>query len=125
MTGMLITGFRHQTALLKRWLGLLLVVFIFYGTTVEAAHRHGRILPAHNAAALAQSEPTSPTTSAKTGCGECLICQLHQNFSTTLLATRPIAPPFKTRVLLTSDVPPAVLLQIAGPTSGRAPPFIS
>src|SRR5215213_8306647 len=36
---------QHNAATLRRGLGLLLVVFIFYGTTVEAAHRHGRIPP--------------------------------------------------------------------------------
>ncbi len=43
VTGMLIRAFQNRSTALARWLGLLLVVFIFYGTTVEAAHRHGRV----------------------------------------------------------------------------------
>ena len=45
VTSMLMRAFQNQSANLKRGLGLLLLVFIFYGTTVEAAHRHGRVGP--------------------------------------------------------------------------------
>ena len=38
---MLMRAFQNQNADLKRGLGLLLLIFIVYGTTVEAAHRHG------------------------------------------------------------------------------------
>jgi hypothetical protein len=48
---MLMPAFQNQSAKLKRGLGLLLLVFIFYGTTVEAAHRHGRVVPRSNPAA--------------------------------------------------------------------------
>ena len=84
MTGMLT---------LKRWIGFALVVFILYGTTVEAAHRHGRILPTSGADSVANSEHTSSPASSKTSCGDCLICQLHQNFNTTLVVFRLVDPP--------------------------------
>jgi hypothetical protein len=36
--------FRKNNAACSRGLGLLLVLFVFYGTTIEAAHRHGLFL---------------------------------------------------------------------------------
>src|ERR1044072_2294416 len=91
---MLMTAFQNQTANLKRGLGLLLVIFIFYGTTVEAAHRHGRVGPPSNAAAsFDRTGTTGSTSTSQPGCSDCLICQLHQNFSATLTSVKPIAEP--------------------------------
>jgi hypothetical protein len=39
-----------------RWLSLFLVVFILYGTTVEAAHRHGRVLPSFSGGSFLTGE---------------------------------------------------------------------
>ena len=123
---MLTSAFQNNCANLKRGLGLLLVVLIFYGTTVEAAHRHGRILSAPNSAsALTDTEQTSTPLSSKNACSDCLICQLHQNFNTTLIAFRIADPPKQIRVNLTATLPLDVLSQITGPTAGRAPPAIS
>ncbi|HJS23403.1 MAG TPA: hypothetical protein VJ751_03470 [Pyrinomonadaceae bacterium] len=123
---MLTSAFQIHCATLKRGLGLLLVVFIFYGTTIEAAHRHGRILAAPSSAtALADTGQTSTPLANKTACSDCLICQLHQNFNTTLIAFRIADPPQQVRVNLTASLPLDVLAQITGPTAGRAPPAIS
>jgi hypothetical protein len=123
---MLISTFHNHCATLKRGLGLLLVVLIFYGTTVEAAHRHGRILPAPSSAtALTDFEQQSTPLAGKTACSDCLICQLHQNFNTTLIAFRVADPPHPVRVNVTTVLPLNVFSQITGPTSGRAPPAIS
>src|ERR1041384_5511766 len=123
---MLISAFQNHCATLKRGLGLLLVVFIFYGTTVEAAHRHGRILPAPNSStALTDFEQHSTPLASKTTCGDCLICQLQQNFSTTLIAFRVADPSHQVRVTSTIVLPLNVLSRITGSTSGRAPPAIS
>jgi len=123
---MLIGPLQNRRSAFERGLGLLLTVFILYGTTVEAAHRHGRILPSDSgAASLVQSEQTSTPVGGKTGCSDCLICQLHQNFSTTLIVFRLVDPPTHSRLQITTTIAPDVLSQIAGPTSGRAPPFIS
>src|SRR6185436_5572413 len=65
MTSMLMRAFQNQSANLKRGIGLLLLIFIVYGTTVEAAHRHGRVGPRSNAAASFEqtgSKSTTPTT---------------------------------------------------------------
>jgi hypothetical protein len=126
MTGMLTSAIQNHCATLKRGLGLLLVVFIFYGTTVEAAHRHGRILPAPSSAtALTDIEQQSTPLASKSACNDCLICQLHQNFNTTLNAFRIADPPKQIRVILTATLPLDVLSQLTGPTAGRAPPAIS
>jgi len=122
---MLIRAFQNRSAAFKRWLGLLLVVFILYGTTVEAAHRHGRVLPGSGAASLVESEQTNSPVSSKTGCSDCLICQLHQNFTTTLVAFRLVDPPSQLQLNISAEIPPDVHSQRAGPTAGRAPPFIS
>lgn len=115
---------KNQSATFSRWLNLLLVVFILYGTTVEAAHRHGRILPSAASAQLDSEDNKNPGT-AKTGCSDCLICQLHQNFTTTLIALRLDAPPVQVPQQVVAIVSRDILSQIISPLSGRAPPFVS
>jgi hypothetical protein len=115
-----------QSATFSRWLGLLLVVFILYGTTVEAAHRHGRVLPSHaGAASHLDSEQSQNLSTSKTGCSDCLICQLHQGFSTTLIALRQNDPPAEQPHLFVSTVPRDLISLISSPIAGRAPPSIS
>ena len=123
---MLTSPFQNHCANLKRGLGLLLVLLIFYGTTVEAVHRHGLVVSAPSSAtALTDNEQTSTPLAGKNACSDCLICQLHQNFNTTLIAFRIADPPTQIRVNITATLPLDVLSQITGPTSGRAPPAIS
>src|SRR5689334_12553220 len=84
--------FKKNDAAFSRGLGLLLVLFILYGTTVEAAHRHG--LPtsvSSHAGSAVEPDSGSATSTSKPGCNDCLICQLHQNFSATLISIKPIA----------------------------------
>ena len=110
----------------SRWLGLLLLAFMLWGTTVEAAHRHGRVLSDHSdITSLSRSEKSGNLTGAQTGCSDCLICQLHQNFSTTLIALRLNDPPTAVLQVTSTVVAPDLLSQINCPVSGRAPPFIS
>jgi hypothetical protein len=117
---------KYQSANFSRWLSLLLVVFIFYGTTVEAAHRHGRILPpTAGAASHIDNEQSKNLTTTRTGCSDCLICQLHQNFTTTLITLRLTEPPTQTPQRVELVVPRDLLSQSIGPVAGRAPPFIS
>jgi hypothetical protein len=126
VTGMMIHLLQNQSANVKRWLGLLLVVFILYGTTVEAAHRHGRVLPTGaRSASLVTSEHSSTLLVSKAGCSDCLICQLHQNFNTTLIVFRLVDSPYQPQVRISTAVPSDVLSQVTGPTAGRAPPSIS
>ena len=117
---------KHQSANFSRGLGLLLVVFILYGTTVEAAHRHGRILPAATGAnAQLDNEQSKNLGTTKTGCNDCLICQLHQNLTTTLIALRSIDPPVQLPQRVVSIVPRDRRSQLITPLAGRAPPSIS
>jgi hypothetical protein len=110
----------------SRWLGLLLIAFILYGTTVEAGHRHGRVLTENSdVTSLSHSRESGNLTGAQTGCGDCLICQLHQNFSTTLIAFRLTDLPVRILCETTTVAAPDLLSQITSPLSGRAPPFIS
>jgi hypothetical protein len=120
---MLMRAFQNQSANLKRGLGLLLLVFIFYGTTVEAAHRHGRVAPpANNAASFEQAGSTNTTPISQPGCNDCLICQLHQNFSATLISVKPLTEPL-VRHTHTPQVTTVLIRSIEySPQSGRAPP---
>jgi hypothetical protein len=115
--------FQNQTANLKRGLGLLLVIFIFYGTTVEAAHRHGGVvLAADNAVAFDKTGSTRTTSTTQPGCSDCLICQLHQNFSATLISVKPVAESL-VRQTYTPQLDPVSISSTAhSPQSGRAPP---
>ena len=121
---MLTKAIQNHGATLKRGVGLLLVVFIFYGTTVEAAHRHGlAALQSNNAASLTNpNSDASSTFSAKPGCSDCLICQLHQNFSATLISVKLTAAPVA-RVTHARRFDPVSIRSTAySAQSGRAPP---
>jgi hypothetical protein len=122
---MLIRALQNRSTAFRRWLGLLLAVFILYGTTVEAAHRHGRVAPDNRAASLVDQDQTTSPISGKSGCSDCLICQLHQNFSTTLIVIRLVDPPKQVLIKTPDTIPPDVLSPLIGPTAGRAPPSIS
>ena len=123
-TSMLTRAIQNHGATLKRGLGLLLVLFIFYGTTVEAAHRHGVAAPQSNGA-VSVTNPNSgasSTSTAKLRCSDCLICQLHQNFSATLISVKLNAAPLA-RVTHALQFDPVSISSIAhSPHSGRAPP---
>ncbi|HEY6659538.1 MAG TPA: hypothetical protein VI031_00295 [Pyrinomonadaceae bacterium] len=115
--------FKNSSATFSRYLGLLLVVFILYGTTVEAAHKHGRILsPASNAASLVGPGSSSTTLNTTSGCSDCLICQLHQNFSATLISITPNAETVKRQAHLRRADPVLIRSIDSSPQSGRAPP---
>jgi len=115
---------QNHGAKLKRGLGLLLVVFILYGTTVEAAHCHGRVLPQSNSATSLTNPNagSSGTFKTKPGCNDCLICQLHQNFSATLITVKLNTVPIA-RVTHAQRLDPVSIRSITSHTqSGRAPP---
>lgn len=117
----------NRGATLTRWLSLFLVAFILYGTTVEAAHRHGLVSSATSSAtAQFDNEQTKNLSTNKTDCSDCLICQLHLNFSATAIALRlkqdvPTQAPQRVVTVVTEDL----LSQIISPLAGRAPPQAS
>ena len=117
---------KTQSATFSRWLGLMLVVFILYGTTVEAAHRHGRVLPSEaGVASQLDNQQTQNLSTSTTGCSDCLICQLHQGFSTTLIALRQNDRQAQQPQRFVSEVPRDLISLIISPIAGRAPPAIS
>ena len=111
----------------SRALSLLLLGFIVYGTTVEAAHTHGSLAAANNA--IVNSSFSDPATGTKAnsnllGCGDCLICQLHQHFSATLISVPPsVVPSLRSGFLNLTAV--SVHSQTSTPRTGRAPPQAS
>ena len=124
VTSMLTKTIQNHGATLKRGLGLLLVLFIFYGTTVEAAHRHGVAATQSNSAASVTNPNSgaSSTSNAKPGCSDCLLCQLHQNLSATLISVKLNAAPI-VRVTHAQKFDPVSIRSIAySSQSGRAPP---
>jgi hypothetical protein len=113
---------------LYRVVAFLLLSFIVYGTTVEAAHKHGNVQDSSQSTqAAAISEPGTTTTSGGTlaGCGECLICQLHQNFSSSLTVEREGSSPSRTRLEISLATSTAPTSRTDAPHTGRAPPFTS
>ena len=122
---MLISPFHFRSAF-SRYLGLLLIAFIFYGTTVDAAHRHGRVLPpGGDIASLTHSDESGNPAGTSTGCNACLICQLHQNLNTTLITYRLVTQPQQIQVRIPATIARDVLSQSGTTASGRAPPSIS
>lgn len=114
---------KNSTASFSRWLSLLLVLFILYGTTVEAAHRHGLVTSTRStAAAHVDNEPSQNLTKSKAGCNDCLICQLHQNVANTLIALRFNDPPARQPQRVTAIAPRDRISQSISPVAGRAPP---
>lgn len=115
--------FRKNNAAFSRGLGLLLVLFVFYGTTIEAAHRHGKVSPTSNhAASLVERESGSGLSNTKPGCHDCLICQLHQNFSATLISVKPHAEQITRVAHLRRSDPISIRSLVTSPSPGRAPP---
>ena len=126
LTGMLTSPFQFRSAF-SRVLGLSLIAFILYGTTVDAAHRHGRVLPPSggDVASLTHSDQSANPAGTSTGCNDCLICQLHQNLNTTLITHRLVTPPQQVQVRIPATIARDVLSQSGTTASGRAPPSIS
>jgi len=107
-----------------RAIGLLLVVFILYGTTVQAVHQHGltlvRTSPTTDSVANAGFDSSLRNTNL--GCSDCLICQLHQSFSTTLISIKSGIKPSSTRSTLDSPILDFTASETTAPRTGRAPP---
>ncbi len=123
-----IAGFRAERSITSRTIAFLLLLLVVFGSTVEAAHRHG---------ALSQLDKSSLTTSvtnqdASTDlagrslrCHDCLICQLHQNFAATLVTahTQGAALPSREQFLEAARI--ALQSRVNSPGRGRAPPLTS
>ena len=123
MTSILTSRIKNQSGRVSRALALLLVVFILYGTTVEAAHRHGRFLPSgNNATAVVDPGLAKNLGGGPIGCSDCLICQLHQNFSTTLITFRQTDAQVHVRTQFFDPALVGCHSLTNAPRKGRAPP---
>jgi len=123
VTSRLTARLRNQNATLPRVLSLLLVTFIFYGTTVEAAHCHAQVRSTTNtSSSLVDPLLASKLANSKTSCSECLICQLHQNFSATLISVSPSVNTSGLRTLCQRLDRVVIRSQTNTPRTGRAPP---
>jgi hypothetical protein len=115
---------------------MLLLGAIAWGSTVEFTHHHGaKAKPseslsssvpsaADNEATQISSNSTNGPTSRSRSNGECLICQLHQNLSVTIIGHTPSLGATETRGL---NTPPRAIVQLSEFIStghGRAPPSI-
>jgi hypothetical protein len=120
------TGFKRSRAL-ARVLSCLLLGLIFYGATVEAAHRHSglRSRDISGASSLAHSDDSDLQGAGLTGCSDCLICQLHQSFSVPAIMFRGPNLPAEVSARFSQASPSKFGSQLSTAQSGRAPPFIS
>ncbi len=116
-----------RSSAFSRALSVLLLVLIVYGTTVEAAHKHGGIPAAKQVYGVSLSDPGEAKNPGLNlvGCGDCLICQLHQNFSVAVIILRAIDASRPLRPQYVETVPLAVNSRNNTPQTGRAPPFSS
>jgi hypothetical protein len=111
-------------------LAFALLALVTYSATVNVVHRHGNLLlkpAAQTITAAAVSEPGDANSSLNDSrsLGDCLICQLHQNLSTTLFSPQPqlIAPVAQARQIPAAEI--SYLSQSNTPRQGRAPPLTS
>src|SRR6266542_559373 len=115
-----------KSGLFSRALSLLLLGFIVYGTTIEAAHTHGSLTAANNAITSSSfSDPASESNANNTllSCSDCLIYQLHQNFSATVISVPPsiVSAAIRSRIFDLAAV--SASSETNAPRRGRAPPF--
>lgn len=119
-------------------LAVVLLATIAWGATAEFTHHHGARPTARVSTFLSQAQAANvgeQTTAPRVESGEteasssrstngagCLICQLHQNLSTTLFNTPPRVAPVDLPVVSASATVIFPLSEVAANQHGRAPP---
>jgi hypothetical protein len=119
-------------------LAFVLLASIAWGATAEFTHNHGARSTARastllsqaqtsnvtdqTATSLVESGKTQRSSSKSTNAADCLICQLHQNLSTTLFNTPPRVAPVDLQVVGASTTVIVPLSEVASNQHGRAPP---
>jgi len=128
----------HNPARRARVLAVMLLASIAWGATAEFTHHHGPQSTARATKLLSQAQTsdeadqtasprvksgkTGKSSSRSTNGADCLICQLHQNLSTTLFNTPLRVAPVDLQVVSASATvvfPPS---EVASNQHGRAPP---
>jgi len=119
-----------------RLLAVLLLASLAWGSTVEFTHHHGasarfgasppiaeQSTAANQATQISSSSTNGSSSNSNTG-AECLICQLHQNLSASVIGHTPAIGPTETRGL---NTPPTAVVQFSefiATGHGRAPPSL-
>lgn len=116
-----------QRTAFSRVLSALLLVFVIYGTTIAAAHRHGRILVSDDSTTHSVCDDQNAGTlgGGSPSCAECLICQLQKHFFASLITVRDDSLPTLTNTESCRSVSSIFLTRFNTSTSGRAPPVAS
>lgn len=118
----------NQHNRIRRVLSFLLLALVLYGTTIQAVHRHGSVIVGDNSSAtsvLEYSRPDANSSATPGGCDDCLICQLHQSFSATLVTHRRFDSPAPQLVLFSAQDIEDFSSFVSTTKTGRAPPFTS
>ena len=113
-------------AMFSRVLSFVLLSFIVWGTTIQAAHQHAGPSEARQSAqanAFSERGKTTANDSSLSGCGDCLICQLHQDFSVSLVIERDSSAPPKTHLEISHANSDVLRTRTDAPRAGRAPPL--
>lgn len=122
------SAIRRRHAPLARLLAFVLLAFVTYTTTAETVHRHGGLAFQRadvSAASFVSSGGANPSANDSPALGDCLVCQLRQHLSFSLLSALPqlVAPQVE------AEPPQSVTLLSASrceaPRRGRAPPATS
>lgn len=109
-----------------RVLSLLLLGFIVYGTTIAAVHKHGTVPDiASTSSNFSDAGNDETVPGGVLGCSDCLICQLHQSFSSPALNHNLLVPAAPQQVPLSDPAAPILLSAVSTSESGRAPPITS
>jgi hypothetical protein len=118
----------RPNAPLKRILAFVLLAFVTYTATAEAVHRHGGFLlvaQASSATALSPSDDASSSANDSRANGECLICQLRQQLSFTLLNAPLLVVAPQAQVARAQATALPSFSRPDAPQRGRAPPLAS
>ena len=104
----------------------MLVFFIFYGTTVEAAHRHGKVSGPNETQTFVTTPGSAQSPLSTTnGCNDCLTCQLHQHLFASLVSVRTNDTRVSARSLPQQTRTVSITSLIRAPHAGRAPPKVN
>ena len=106
-------------------LAFVLLAFVTYTTTAESVHRHGGLAlkgAESYAAAVTPHGDANPAESDSPALGDCLICQLRQNLSFSLLSALPQLATPQVKAEPSSAVALLAASRFEAPRRGRAPP---
>jgi len=106
----------------QRALAFALLAFIIVGTTVGAAHSHGQRVTTKTTTGQFSTNSESQSTNTTQSCADCLICQLHQQFATSLVVEPPTIAAAVVGSLSFNTIPVSIHSLRSTPRNGRAPP---